>query len=210
MLSLLALGQYWGREGEKTEELRDLAAKIGFSFQEEDTDFEASLKKTRCFSRSYRARTTNCLSKKNEVVEIKVADCHYSQSDKVYRATVCMIIDKQMNLPNFFLRPEHKFFDGLKRFFGMQDIEFENDQAFSKKFVLQSEDEISVKYLFNSEVRKFMMKYGDLITQIEGNGSMLLLFKKPQFVSDFETQVKEALEICTLLKKVVEKEGLNS
>lgn len=211
ILYLWFFSQYWEQEGTRAKDLRDFAAKIGFAFQDKDDELEAFLlKKTSCFSRSIRARITKCLSKKNEVIEIKVADCYYSsRALKVYRSTICLIIDKKMNLPHFLLRSEHRFFDGILRFFGMQDIKFSDDQAFSKTFVLQSKDEIGAKYLFTDEVRKFMMKYGDARTQIEGHGSMLLLFTSMQYVSDFENMVNEARQICTLLKKTVEKEGLN-
>ena len=122
-----------------------------------------------------------------------------------------MIIDYRMNLPGFYLRHEDSFTDGIGRFFEMQDINFDEDQSFSKAFVLQSKDEIMAKYLFNSEVRNFMMRYAGSAAQIEGAGPTLFLHKgRLEWAPDFETLAREALELCRLLRRTVEKEGLDA
>ncbi len=194
---------------ERTKSLKATAEKLGFAFKESDADFLRIVKKSNYLCRAVSA--SNCFSKKDEDVEIKIADLHYSKDGSVRAATTCLIIDYRMNLPSFYLRYEDSLSDGIGRFFDMQDINFEEDLPFSKAFVLQSKDEVLARYLFNNEVRNFVMRYAGSAAQIEGVGSTLFLHKgRLEWAPDFETLAREALELCQLLKKTVEKESLDN
>jgi len=194
---------------ERTKSLRATAEKLGFAFTENDADFLRIIKKSNYLCRAVSA--SNCFSKKNEDVEIKIADSHYSKDGSIRVATTCLIIDYRMNLPSFYLRREDSLSDGIGRLFEMQDINFDDDLPFSKAFVLQSKDEVLAKYLFNSEVRNFVMRYAGSAAQIEGAGPTLFIHKgRLEWAPDFEALAREALELCQLLKKTVEKEGLDN
>jgi len=196
---------------ERTISLRATAEKLGFTFKESDTDFLRIIRKSNYLSQCRAARASNCFSKKDEDVEIKIADLHYSKDGSVRAATTCLLIDYRMNLPSFYLRYEDNLVDGIGRFFEMQDINFDDDLPFSKAFVLQSKDEVLAKYLFNSEVRNFVMRYAGSAAQIEGAGPTLFIHKgRLEWAPDFEALAREALELCQLLKKTVEKEGLDN
>lgn len=195
---------------ERTKSLEAMAGKLGFDFKKKDADFLRIIRKSNYLSQCRAVRASNCFSKKDENVEIKIADFHYSDDGSARVATTCLVIDYRMNLPSFYLRREESLVDGIGRLFDMQDINFEDDLPFSKAFVLQGKDEIALKYLFNSEVRNFMMRYAGSAAQIEGAGSTLFLHKgRLEWAPDFETLAREAIELCRLLKKTVEKEGLD-
>jgi len=194
---------------ERTNSLRATADKLGFVFKESDPDFLRIIRKSNYLCRAVGAH--NCFSKKDEDVEIRIADLHYSDDGSARVATTCLIIDYRMNLPSFYLRHEDSLGDGIGRLFEMQDINFDDDLPFSNAFVLQSKDEVLAKYLFNSEVRNFVMRYAGSAAQIEGAGPTLFLHKgRLEWAPDFETLAREALELCQLLRKTVEKEGLDA
>ncbi len=209
IFSVWVLVQHFENRRERTKSLKAMAEKLGFAFKEKDADFLRLLRKSNYFSQCHPVSASNCFSKKDEDIEIKIADFHYSQDGSVRAATTCVVIDYHMNLPSFYLRHEDSLTDGIGRFFEMQDINFNEDQAFSKAFVLQSKDEVLARYLFNNEVRSLVMRYAGSAAQIEGVGSSLFFHKgRLEWAPDFETLAREALELCRLLKKTVEKEGL--
>lgn len=189
--------------------LCEIAGRSGFTFQERDASFIRIIRKSRYFSESIPVRVENCLSRKNGEIEVKVADCFFRGSDTPARMTICAVIDYDMNLPLFFMRREDKIADQFGRFFDMQDVNFEDDPSFSESFVLQGGDEVTLKYLFNTEIRQFMMRYASSAAKIEGSGHTLILYRgKGEWPVDFEILADEALELCRLLKGVVKKEGL--
>lgn len=194
---------------ERKKTLKAMADKLGFAFKENDAVFLRVIRKSHYFSKYHPADTLNCLSKNDEDVELRIADCHFSKDGTACVATICLIIDYRMNLPGFYIRRQESHFSVIAQLLEKQDINFEDDQAFSEAFVLQGQDEISLKYLFNREVRNFLMRYAGSSAEIEGHGSTLLFHKgRLEWPSDFENLGREALELCRLLKKTVEKEEL--
>ena len=196
---------------ERGQSLRAMADKLGFAFKENDAEFLRIIRKSNYLSQCRSLKALNCFSKRDEDVEIKIADLHFSRNNSVCAVTTCLIIDYSMNLPAFYLRREDSFSDGIGHLFDMQDIDFDDDLPFSQAFVLQGKDEISARYLFTSGVRNFVMRYAGSEAQIEGTGSILFLHKgRLEWAPDFETLGKEGIELSRLLKKTVEKEGLDA
>jgi len=193
---------------ERRSSLKAVAQKIGFDFSENDAGFMRIMRKSQYVSNASKVRAKYCLSKRNDDVEIKLADCRFSKDGSPCAATICVVIDYGMNLPAFFVSRQTRSNPLIDMLFEEQDINFEEDQHFSNAFLLQG-DEISLKYLFNPEVRKFLMRYAGSSAQIEGAGPTLFLHKGGfEFPSDFEVLARETLDLCRLLKKTAEKEGL--
>lgn len=114
----------------------------------------------------------------------------YGKSRHTYINTICVISKNEVNMPQFFVRDENFILDGLGKLFGGQDINFEEDPVFSKKFVLQGMSEPSIRQFFDRRVRKtFVDKHikgyqyegyhNCLVTCVSGsldiNGRMALL-----------------------------------
>ena len=74
--------------------------------------------------------------------------------------TICILTKKDLFMPQFFVRDEYFIMDALGKLFGGQDINFDEDPEFSKKFVLQGVSEPDVREFFDRKVRKaFVVKH---------------------------------------------------
>ena len=102
-------------------------------------------------------------------------DCNY---DRVkYYATMCVLYDKGFNLPNFDLTKETLDKKAVE-FFKMnetEDIDFDEDKEFSDAWWLTSNDNMIVKQLFTTNIRKNFMKYVDKGYRISGQQDMLII-----------------------------------
>ncbi len=66
-----------------------------------------------------------------------------------YQRPVFALRDPQLKLPHFFLRSENLLLDSLGSLLGGQDIDFDEDPTFSKRFVLQGRDADATAKLFS-------------------------------------------------------------
>ena len=110
-----------------------------------------------------------------------------------YQATLCMLTLDKLNMPHFFIRDESFIMDSLGKLVGGQDINFAEDTAFSKKFVLQGEKESEIRTFFNSKVRSAFVNFHKKGFVYEAVGKYLFVFspnnceeieKKMQFLAD--------------------------
>jgi len=76
-----------------------------------------------------------------------------------YYAALCVLSVDNMKLPHFFIRDESFIMDSLGKLFGGQDINFEEDPDFSKKFVLQGDNENEIRRFFNKKVRSSFVHF---------------------------------------------------
>ncbi|MDD3145737.1 MAG: hypothetical protein PHD82_00425 [Candidatus Riflebacteria bacterium] len=202
------------REQERTENFKKMAEKNGYSYKETSPGFIRRLRRFKFFSQGQNRRVANVITGNFGDFEFKVADYSFatgfSHSAQAHFYTICLIHDHTMNLPHFFLRHEDNPYDYLGKLFGGQDINFAEDPAFSEAFVLQGDDEIDLKYLFNAKTRKIMMKYAGSCSQLEGVGNTLMLHRGGGvWAATVPALIEEAAEICRHLKRTVEIEGLD-
>ena len=66
------------------------------------------------------------------------------------RVTCMLFQSPQLDLPTFFLRPEW-YLDKIGTVFGWQDIDFALRPQFSHRYLLQGEDELTVRYFFSND-----------------------------------------------------------
>ena len=75
------------------------------------------------------------------------------KNKKDYTSTMCILHSNDLKLPHFFIRDESLITDSLGKVFGGQDINFNDDPVFSKKFVLQGDNEKDIRAFFNRSIR---------------------------------------------------------
>ena len=78
-------------------------------------------------------------------------------------------------LPAFNMRPEG-FWDKVGGAFGMQDVDFDEHEDFSSKFLLKGEDEVAVRALMDRELLDFFADRPDLCC--EGRPGMFLYYRR--------------------------------
>lgn len=100
-------------------------------------------------------------------------DYHYrigydSKSRADFDQTISRMESPLLNLPAFILFPE-TFFAKIGKAFGRMDINFAEDSAFSAKYILRGEDEISLRALFTPAIREFLQPLQRLTVEARGN-----------------------------------------
>ena len=132
--------------------------------------------------------------------DIKLFDYHYTTGSRKSRSTyaqtvIVFNIDKE--LPYFELRPEH-FLDKIGALVGYDDIDFHEDQQFSKSYLLKGKDKTAVQLLFHLNIRNYFLKSDKWC--VEGGGKVLLIYKNNKTIKvDLLPQfLNQTLEIFRL------------
>ena len=92
--------------------------------------------------------------------------------------TLCLLINKNVKIPDFYIRNRTFFLDDLERLLGGKEIRIADDKEFSKKFFIQSDNEDEVKDFFNSDVRKLFLEYHKNNYEFEFKNNSLIVLKK--------------------------------
>jgi hypothetical protein len=149
-------------------------------------------------------RTLSVLRRRRDGLDVTVFDHVYvtgsGKSRTAHHQTVCVVGGEAARVPTFFLRRQVPFFDALGKLFGGQDVNFDDDPEFSRRYVLQSQaGEAPVRQAFTPSVRAHFVERASDRLVAEGAGGRLLVhrgvFLPPEQLSDF---VDEAVAIHRL------------
>jgi len=103
------------------------------------------------------------------------------QIPRVGRGTTCLLFQsQQLELPEFFLRPEG-YLDKVGIAFGWQDLDFGQRPVFSNRYLLQGADEQSVRYFFSDDMIDLFEEQGP--QWVEAGHDRLLISRSMQSVS---------------------------
>lgn len=162
----------------RAENMRLLAPRLGFVYSEKAQNL-ADYRRLKLFATGHSHRAINSLSGEKNGIQVDICDFHYTtgsgKNAHHYSQTLCLIKDPSLDLPNFFLRRENKFFDLLGKLFGGQDINFATDEKFSSAFVLQGKIEQETSRLFNQRVRDAFIEFAGTSIQVVGQGDALII-----------------------------------
>lgn len=118
-------------------------------------------------------------------------------------ATMCVLYDNRFRLPNFDLTNEtlaKKTAEVLK-INRTQDIDFDEDKAFSDAWWLCTNETMVVRDLFDRNVRSNFMKYLNRNYQITGQGNMLIIItEKPLLANEYPRVINDMRLIQRFLK----------
>lgn len=108
--------------------------------------------------------------------------------------TVRLFNSKRLALPRFTLKPEN-ILHTIAKWFGYDDIDFQSDELFSKKFHLSGEFEQLIRKYFDDDVRNLCLKNQKI--QIEGSNYYLLLYVEHKILE--KTDLKSFYKLSTLI-----------
>jgi hypothetical protein len=147
----------------RKEQLSQVAYSLGMDYHEkEEWGMLALLKDFALFKKGAARKIFNIMTKKTGLLEEKInmMDYQYTvstgKSAVTFVQTVFFIQSKQLALPEMLLKPEN-FFHKIGAWLGMQDIDFIEHPGFSKKFLLQGEDEERIRRTMNEEIMRFFL-----------------------------------------------------
>jgi hypothetical protein len=129
-------------------------------------------------SKGYARKNRNIMSWDGGGYRITLSDYSYTistgRSSTTYRQTICLLEDPKVIIPPFSLRREHGILDKIGSSLGMQDIDFPEDETFSKSFVLKG-NETGVRECFGADLRVFLVGAKGMFSTLEGRENAVLV-----------------------------------
>jgi hypothetical protein len=196
-----------------TEGVRRVAAEMGYVFfPKGDGKTLQELGRFHLFSRGKDKAIRNLVHGTADSVEIKVFDYQHTfggeDTYEVPRQTVICFRSEELALPNFSLRPRTTFhkvtsalgLDEIAALFGFQDIVIEGRSWFSNYYLLQGDDEGSIRKLFHDRVLSFFEDHAGLCA--EGAGGLLILYRVSQRVDPEHLRlfIEEGFKVLALFQ----------
>lgn len=176
----------------RTEEMKETATMLGMDYQEKDEYGMLSLLKDFKLFKKGTSKRINHIIRSKELVEdldISIFDYRYTistgKSSHTYKQTVFFVQSKKLELPEFYMKPEH-FFHKVAAYLGWEDIDFETHPTFSDQYHLKGEDEDSIRRMMNEEVLHFFTIEKEW--SLEGIGYFLIFYRNKKLLS------KEAIQ----------------
>jgi hypothetical protein len=190
------------RRKKRTAAFERVAAELGLSFSPQDNAlFASELGWCELCSRGRGKNALNLMRGSNDGREISVFDYQYvtgyGRSRRVTTSTVACLRSEGPPLPGFTLRPKGTW-DKISNLFGGTKIDFDTHPAFSRSFVLRSQNEPAVRALFTPQVLDYFEQHPGI--SAEGSGDTLLYYRQgkrvpPDGVSQFLADAFESLSL---------------
>lgn len=171
---IVALFASAGGDKRRGNDIKKLAEKNGFRFHAESSEALINqLSKFRVFETNFEVEVENIIFKECDQMNLTVFDYCCEERGRVSsNQSVVMVSSDELKLPRFLLRRED-YGDKLEAVLGKNDIDFDKNRAFSKKYFL-SGDEEEVRKVFNRQLIDYLEKTDNLF--IEGLGNEFILF----------------------------------
>lgn len=170
----------WLMEKKRTEAMTAWAQSHGYVFEGATPQLIDELSAFKLFNQG-RARTAkNTMRGSKEPGAVRICDYQFTtgsgKHQQVHQQTIVVLKTPGRMAPHFFLRRQRALFDALGKVFGGQDINFEDDQAFSKAYVLQTNgDEQQLRGFMSPGLRDTLTKMADRNLLMEVVGDTLVL-----------------------------------
>ncbi len=161
ILVLVFIVSQW-LEKRRTDAWRRAAEALRLPFLGANNDILNRTAGFKVLSEGIRQRFYNAVEADADNVRITVGDFSYrtrtsngtrGSKSKRHVRTLCVLETNTLDTPHGHLRPQRAVFDKLGALLGGQDINFDDDPAFSDAYVLQGEQESAVHELFDAQTR---------------------------------------------------------
>lgn len=154
---------YFGimQERKRAEAMQQVATVMGFSYAKDDSGVGLPPRAATLplFDRGHGRKAKNLLGGTLADHPVTVLDYTYvtgsGKNRTTHRQTVALFPDAVSGLPDFELAPEN-IFHKIGAVFGYQDIDFPEDEEFSKRYLLRGSDEAAVRNSFTPAARMLL------------------------------------------------------
>lgn len=169
----------WWMDKKRTEAMTAWAQAHGFVFEGKVPQLVQELSGFKLFSQGGARTVKNLMRGSKEVGTVRVCDYQFTtgsgKNQSVHHQTICIVNTPGRAAPHFFLRKENRLFDALGKMFGGKDINFEDDEAFSKSFVLQTnENEQQLRHFMSPRLREGLTRLADRAPVLEVSGDVMV------------------------------------
>lgn len=163
--------------------LAALAKELGFTYEKEASQLLEQFKRSRLFRVGSNQRITNLLKGKTRSAMVWLLDYSCFAGGGYNSNSICVVRSEGVKLPYFYLGCQRAGMHSLDSFlkekgllpeqFRGKEIDFPQDEDFSKKFVLLGREE-AIRPLFDVDLRHHILRFAGTLVEIEGNGNTLL------------------------------------
>ena len=173
------------RAAKRTADLQLVAGALDLAFQDTgNAQLQQDLSAFPLFSIGRAHKLTNLFVADTPALKINLFDYEYTtghgKHKRVRRQTVAALQSAELTIPAFVMRPEGKL-DLVGSLLGRQDIDFDDHAAFSKAFVLKSEDESATREFFDAPLLDYFAAHGTI--SFETAQGVFLYFRRWQTVA---------------------------
>jgi hypothetical protein len=209
LLFLIVQYAYRRRKG-----LSTLAKDLGFTYEREDTQLLEQFGHFRLFPMGDNRRITNVLRGETGSATVWLLDYSYfisGKSSSLREYSVCVLRSPDLKLPYFHLTCEIPIpgADRLETFLERKgilprsrDIDFPEDEKFSKKFFLEGEEEAKIRLLFDLDLRQYLLRFARTLVTIEGNRDTLLFSNgEPVLPKAAREVIQQGTDLLTLFSE---------
>ena len=179
LLILIISHDYRRRKG-----LAALAKDLGFTYEREATQLLEQFEHFRLFPVGRNQRITNVFRGETGSATVWLLDYSCVMGRHMRQEySVCVLRSPDLKLPYFYLTCEihipgadrlETFLASKGIFLGSRDIDFPEDEKFSKRFFLKGEEEAKIRLLFDLDLRQYLLRFARTLVRIEGNRDTLL------------------------------------
>jgi len=192
------------REGRRTKAWQEVAKQPGMEFVGDRNDVMCRFGHMRLLQVGSSRKVYNAVSVAAGDIRVIIGDFRYrtgsGKNRTTHRRTVCVLESDAMSVPHCYLRPERKLLDALGTMLGGQDIDFAEDPKFSGAYVLQGDEEKSVRELFDADLRAWFAERKDRAFHFEAQGSALVFHTGRRIAPQQAPEhMDQALQIMKLL-----------
>jgi hypothetical protein len=191
----------------RTQQLSDVAYRLGLDFQAEDEwGLLALLEDFRLFNRGIGKEISNIMRSRDDLLEsdLRIFDYKYvistGNSSRRFRQTVFFMDSRKLGLPDFRMRPE-QFIHKIGALIGFEDIDFEDHSDFSNQYYLKSSDE----YYLRASLQEGFFKFFSVEKgwYLEGLNYYLIFYRKdvlfpPDKIRNFYRMGMEVFDLFKL------------
>jgi hypothetical protein len=186
----------------RAKQMREVAASLGYEFDERGISVIDRLGEFALLSYGHARTATSLLRTEVDGAKATVFDYSYDtghdKNRRTHLGSALLLESDRLDLPAFTLRPEG-IGQKLMGLASRQDIDFQDNPAFSAAYLLQGQDEARIRALFSTDKLAFFAQRRGLC--VEGSGQKLLYYRagkrlSPKMVQSF---VEEGLEVLRLL-----------
>jgi hypothetical protein len=128
--------------------------------------------------------------------EAVVLDCQIGSGKSTHTQTVACLRLTGKQLPGFEMRPEN-IFHKIGSAFGYKDIDFQENEVFSKSYLLRGEDETAIRALFHPGRLTFFEQHKGWC--VEGASEWLAIYKSGKTIGPSKMRgfMEEATQVAS-------------
>jgi hypothetical protein len=180
-------------EKKRTQKLKEIAEDMGLAFVPAgDPHLLTRFSDFKLFNIGRSRKMTNLIQGDSGEVKLAIFEYRYTtgsgKNSKSYLQSVVSLHSTDLVCPDFTIRPEN-FLDRIGSALGFQDIDFDDHEEFSSKFVLQGSDEQQLRQYFNRETLDFFAERPDIC--VEAQSGTLFYYRVNKRINP--DQIKDSL-----------------